>query len=108
MNNVKMLCYDRIDVSEEIDVNQTSQSKECDISHYFFIFFYFFNRGFKFQINICNRCHDLLIMSLMNLSDIVILNIKGSDYCCIINGIRKSETINLMQNTDLTKKSRTL
>ena len=44
----------------------------------------------------------------MNLIDIVILNIKGSDYCCIINGIRKSETINLMQNTDLTKKSRTL
>ena len=28
MNN---LYYDRIDVSEKIDVNKTSESKECDI-----------------------------------------------------------------------------
>ena len=33
-----------------------------------------------------------LVMS-MNLSDIAILNIKGSDYCCIISLIRKSEAI---------------
>ena len=31
----------------------------------------------------------------MNLSDIAILNIKGSDYGCIISGIGKSEAINL-------------
>ena len=29
-----MLYFDRIDVSEEIDVNKTSASKECDICHY--------------------------------------------------------------------------
>ena len=29
-----MLYYDRIDVSEGIDVNKTSKSKECDICHY--------------------------------------------------------------------------
>ena len=29
-----MLYYDRIAVSEEIDVNKTSASKECDIFHY--------------------------------------------------------------------------
>ena len=34
-------------------------------------------------------CHDLLMMS-MNLSDIVILNNKGSDYCCIIRA-KKAE-----------------
>ena len=45
------------------------------------------------------RCHDLLMMS-MNLSD----NGNG----CIISGIRKNEFINLMQNVDLTEKSRTL
>ena len=41
----------------------------------------------------------------MNLSDVVILNIKVSDHCCIISGISKNEAINLMQNTDLTKKA---
>ena len=29
-----MLEYERIDVSEGIDVNQTNLSKECDICHY--------------------------------------------------------------------------
>ena len=95
-----MLYFDRIDVSKGIDVNETSASKECDICHYW----YFLNKGFKFQPNVCNRCQDLLMMS-MNLSDIAILNIKGSDYHCIITGISKSEAINLLQNIDLIVKS---
>ena len=44
----------------------------------------------------------------MNLSDIVILNIKGTDYNCIINRTNKNEAINLMQNINLTKKNWTL
>ena len=64
----KYLCI----INERIDVNKTNASKECHICHYW----YFLNYSFKFQSNICNRCHDLLIMS-MNLSDIAILNIKG-------------------------------
>ena len=37
----------------------------------------------------------------MNLCDFTILNIKYSDYCCIISGISKNEAIKLMQNADL-------
>ena len=44
----------------------------------------------------------------MNLSDIAILNIKGFDCHCIISLISKIEVIILMQNADLTEKSRTL
>ena len=33
----------------------------------------------------------------MSFSNIVILNIKCADYCCIISGIRKSEAVNLFQ-----------
>ena len=40
----------------------------------------------------------------MNLCDMSFLSIKGSDYCCIISLISKSEAINLMQNADLTEK----
>ena len=75
-----MLYFDRIDVSEGTDVNKRSASKECVICHYW----YFLNYSFKFQTNVCNRCYDLLMMS-MNFSDIAILNIKGSDYRCIIS-----------------------
>ena len=40
----------------------------------------------------------------INLSDIDILNIKGSDYCRIISLISKNEAIKLLQNADLTEK----
>ena len=90
-----MLCFNRIDVSEGIEVNKTNASKECDICHYQ----YFLNYSFKFQSNICNRCHELSMMS-MNLSNIAILNIEGSDYCCISSLISKNEAINLMQNAE--------
>ena len=98
-----MIYFDRIDVSEGIDVNKTSASNECDVCHYW----HFLNYSFKFQPNVCNRCHDLLMMSI-NLSDIAILNNKGSEYRCIISLISKNEAINLMQNADLTEKSGTL
>ena len=56
-----------------------------------------------FQPNICNRFHDLLMIS-MKLSDTAILNIKGSDYRCIISRISKNQATGLMQNADLTEK----
>ena len=44
----------------------------------------------------------------INLSNMDILNIRGSDYQCIISLISKNEVINLLQNADLTEKSRAL
>ena len=98
-----MIYYDRIDVSEGIDVNKTSASKEYDICHYL----YFLNNSFKFQPNVCNKYQDLLMLSV-NLSDSAILNIKVSNYHCFISLISKNEAINLLQNADLTEKSGTL
>ena len=46
-------------------------------------------------------------MMSVNLSDIAVLNIKGSDYLCITSLISKSEAIKLLQNADFTKKNRT-
>ena len=63
----------------------------------------FLNYSFKFKPNICNRRHDLLMMSI-NISDIAILTTKDSHYFCIINLNRKIEAMNLFENTDLTKK----
>ena len=93
-----MLYFDSIDVSEGTDVNKSRVSKEC-VSHYW----YFLNKGFKFQPNVCNRCHDLLMLS-MNLIDIAILKIKTTDYRSVISRISKGETINIMQNIDFTGK----
>ena len=70
-------------------------------------YWYFLSYSFKFQSNVCNRSHDLLMMSI-NHSNIVILNIEDSDYHCIISLITKNEFINLLQHDDLTEKSGTL
>ena len=40
-------------------------------------------------------------MMSTNLDDIAILNINGVDYRCIISGISKSKTVNLLQTADL-------
>ena len=55
-----MLYYDRLDISEGINVNKTSKSKEWDICHYW----YFLNKAFKFQPDVCNGCHHVLMMSI--------------------------------------------
>ena len=83
-----MLYYERTDFSEGIDFNKISESKKCDICDYS----YFFKN--KFNQNVCNRCHDLLMF--MNLSDIAILNINGSNYRCIISRISRSKAIKFM------------
>ena len=44
-------------------------------------------------------------MMTIIVSNIAILHIKGSDYCCIISLISKNETINLLQDAYLTEKS---
>ena len=98
ISNTKMLYCDRADVSEEIDVNNTSSPKECDIFHCW----YFLNHSFKFQPNVSNR-YDLLMMTI-SLSDIAILNIKVSNYRCINSLISKNEAIKLLQNADMTEK----
>ena len=98
-----MLFFDRIIGSQGIDFNKTIKSKECDICRYW----YFLGKGCTFQPDLCNGCHDFLMMS-MNLSDIAILNIKCANYCCIINGISKIKAINLLKNVNLAERSRTL
>ena len=51
-----MLEYDRIDISEGIDTNKTSASKECNICHYW----HFLNKNFNYGPYLCNGCHDLM------------------------------------------------
>ena len=41
-----MLVHKRIDISEVIDANKTSASKECNICHYW----YFLDKNFKYHI----------------------------------------------------------
>ena len=60
-----MIEYERIDISEGIDLNKTNLSKECDICHYQ----YFKDIGFKYETYLYNGCHDLMQKAM----DLIIL-----------------------------------
>ena len=83
-----MLQHKKIDVSEGIDANKTSTSKECELCHYWF----FKDIEFKFQEHVCNRCHDLLTMSY-SLKNLAVLSAKGATSRCLLMGISKNETL---------------
>ena len=76
-----MLQYEKIDVSEGIDVNKRSSSKESMLSHYWF----FKDVRLKFEEHVCNGCHDLLT--------IAIFIAKGASFRCILWGISRNKAL---------------
>ena len=89
-----MLQYHKIDVSEGIAVDKTSASKECKLCHYWF----FKDIGFKFEENVCNKCHDLLTIAY-SLKDKATLNAKVNTFRCILMGISKNEGLKRLNNS---------
>ena len=89
-----MLQYQKIDVSEGIDVNKTSASKECELCHYWF----FKDVGLKFQKHVCNGCHDLLTMAY-SLKNIAKLSAKGATFRSVLMGISKNEDLKRLNNS---------
>ena len=90
---MKMLQYQKIDVSEGIDVNKTSTSKECELCHYWF----FRDVGFKFEEHVCNGCHDLLTVA-HSLKNIAILSAKRATFRCLLMGISTNEALKKLNN----------
>ena len=84
-----MLYYDRIDISEGIDLTKSNNSKECIICYY-----WFFNHGFEFRDSVCYGGHVFSV----NMSDIAITTIKNCGYCYFIHSIIKSQVINLSKD----------
>ena len=68
-----MLQYEKIDVSEGIDINKTFLSKE-------------------FEKHVCKGCHNLLTMA-SSLKNIAILSAKGDTFRCLLMGICKNEAL---------------
>ena len=89
-----MLRYEKIDVSEGIDVNKTSASKECELCHYWLLK----DVGCKFEEHVCNGCHDLLTMA-HSLKNIAILSTKGATFRCLFMGISKNKGLKRLNNS---------
>ena len=95
-----MLEYDKIDISEGVDVNKTNLSKECDICYYW----YFKGVGFKYEPYLGNGCHDL-IQKAMSFNDAAIVFVKGSAYRVHFWYMSKDDAINKMNGSNLVDKN---
>ena len=94
-----MLKYNKMDISEGIDINKTSKSKECVLCHYW----YFLEKNFSYGPYQCDDCYDILQKS-NNFKNIAIFHVKESAYRIYFLDMSKREAKNLMINSNLINK----
>ena len=92
----KILEYDRIDISEGIDINKTNASKECNICRYW----YFLDKNFSYEPH-----HDLM-QKAMNFNNVAIVSIKGNYYRIHFWYMSKDEEISITHNVPEEKKQK--
>ena len=90
---MKMLEYDRNDISEGVDVNKTSLSKECDVCHYR----YFKRICFKYET------HDLMQQAI-SFNNVAVVYVKGSAYRINFCYMSKNNAINILNGSNLVNK----
>ena len=91
-----MLEYEKIDISEGIDVNKTNLSKEYDICDYWF----FKDIGFKYEKYLCNGFHNLM-QKAMSFNNVAIVYVKGNVYRIHFWYMSKDNASNIMSNSNL-------
>ena len=68
-----MIEYERINISERIDVDKTNKSKECMLCHYW----YFLNKNFSYGPYICDGCYNIS-QKFKDFKNIAIVHIKNA------------------------------
>ena len=95
-----MLEYDKIDISEGIDINKTKAPKECDICGYW----YFLDKNFNYEQYLCSGCNDLM-QKATSFDDVAIVSSKGNDYRIHFWYMSKNDAISIMNNSNLNEKT---
>ena len=71
MGFIKMLVYERIDISDGIDVDMSDKSKECMLCHYQ----YFLDKNFSYGPYLCDGCYNMM-QKRSKLKNITIVCVK--------------------------------
>ena len=90
-------------MSEEIDINETADSCECIICHYW----YFLEINFRFQLNVCDGSHDMT-QKYISFNNASITTVRRNYNTFHFWGMNKSKAVNMMKNPDLRETSRQL
>ena len=68
-----MLAYERSDISDRIDVNESDKSKKCMLCHYR----YFLDKNFSYRPYLCDGCYTMT-QKCNELKNVAIIHIKKS------------------------------
>ena len=95
-----MLEYDRIDISEGIDINKCEEtSKKCTLCK----FYCFLDKNFSYGPFLCNGCYDMSLKAI-SMQNLTIIN----HYCVNFVFINKKDVYNLIKNATIKDKKGTL
>ena len=72
---IKILVYEKIDISDGIDVDISDKSKECMLCCYW----HFLNKSFSYGPYLCDRCYNMM-QKCNKLKNIAIVHIKENVY----------------------------
>ena len=95
-----MIKYERIDISERIDLNKTNKSKECMLCHYW----YFLHKDFSYGPYICDDCYDFSQKS-RDFKNIAIVHMKKNTYRIYFSCMNKHKATKLIKKFDLIDKT---
>ena len=93
---MKMLKYDRINISEGIDADKSNKSRECKFCHYW----YFLNKNFKYGPYLCDDCYDIS-QKLTDFKNITIVHIKKTAYRIYFQHMNKNKAKKIINKFDL-------
>ena len=89
-----MLEYDRINISEGIDINKCEEtSRESSLCK----FYYSLDKNFKYGPNLCDGCYDMF-MKTVSTQNLTIINHNGNYYRVILSFMSKKDASNLIKN----------
>ena len=94
-----MIKYERINISERIDVDKTNKSKECMLCHYW----YFLNKNFSYGPYLCDGCYNIMQKSV-DFKNIAIVRIRKSAYRIYFQYMSKHEAKKLMTGSNIIDK----
>ena len=99
-----MLEYDRIDISEGIDIKKCKEtSRECTLCE----FYYFLDKKFNYGRYLCNGCYDMSLKAI-SMKNLAIINHNGNHYRVNFAFISKKDASNLIKNAVIMREKGTL
>ena len=99
-----MLEYDRIDISEGIDINKYEEtSRKCSLCK----FYYFLDKNVKYGPYLSDGCYDMS-MKAVSMQNLTIINHNENYYRVIFTFMTKKDAYNLIKNAIVIDEKRSI